>query len=137
MNLLTLSVIVILLIISLFHFYWALGGKLGLDKALPTKNGIKLLNPSKSLTFLVALFLLGFAFIILQLLSPDINAIYIYFSWVISFVFFIRAIGDFNMIGFFKKIKETEFANYDTKFFIPLSLYLGFSIALSVYSNSN
>jgi hypothetical protein len=37
----------------------------------------------------------------------------------------LRAIGDFNYVGFFKKIKHTKFGKNDTKYFSPLCLTIG------------
>ena len=54
----------IMILLALIHFYWALGGKFGLDKALPTDTeGNRLLNPSKIMTFVVGLILLGFSYV--------------------------------------------------------------------------
>ncbi|WP_281635816.1 DUF3995 domain-containing protein [Flavobacterium marginilacus] len=36
-----------------------------------------------------------------------------------------RAIGDFNYVGFFKKIKLAKFGKNDTKYFSPLCLIIG------------
>jgi hypothetical protein len=48
-----------------------------------------------------------------------------YGYWFIPSVFILRAIGEFNYVGFFKKIKHTEFAKADSKIFSPLSLGIG------------
>ena len=45
-----------------------------------------------------------------------------YGLYVVVTVFFLRSIGDFNYVGFFKKIKNTQFAKNDTKYFSPLCL---------------
>jgi hypothetical protein len=42
--------------------------------------------------------------------------------WIIVLTFLIRAIGDFNYVGFFKKQKKTIFGKADTKFYTPLCL---------------
>jgi len=130
--------ILVLIIMGLFHFYWAFGGKVGLDKALPTKDGIKLLNPSKALTFFVGVVLIVFAYIAygLQFYDFSVNtnrSFYLYFGIFLSIIFIIRAIGEFNAVGFFKKIKDTEFAIYDTKYFSPLCLILGVIFAILAY----
>ena len=44
--------VTIFLLIGFIHFYWALGGKFLLDTAIPTKDGVKLLNPGTALTFI-------------------------------------------------------------------------------------
>ena len=40
-------------------------------------------------------------------------------------IFVLRAIGEFRMLGFFKSIKGTDFAFWDTWLYTPLSLALG------------
>lgn len=136
MNLITLITIAVLMIMSFFHIYWVFGGKLGLDKALPTTlDGRRLIDPSKFLTFMVALILTGFSFVAYMLHFMDVtDNMYIYSGWFVSAVFIVRSIGDFNTVGFFKKIRSTEFAKYDTRYFSPLCLYLGIYFALSAYS---
>lgn len=121
----------IFLFISSIHFYWAFGGKWGSDAVLPTKddNNTKVLNPTVLPTLIVAFSLLGFGLFILvmsglitfdtpQLLSK-------YGLWIIAGIFTLRAIGDFNYVGFFKKIKQTKFGKNDTKYFSPLCLIIG------------
>lgn len=129
--------ITLLFIIAIFHVYWAFGGKVGLDKALPTKDGKLLFNPGKIAILLVAMIIFSFSFVVFQITHSTTSNFYIYAGWIISAIFALRVIGDFNVVGLFKKVKETEFANYDTKFFVPLCIYLSVSIALLVYSNSN
>jgi len=130
--------ILVLIIMGLFHFYWAFGGKVGLDKALPTKDGIKLLNPSKALTFFVGVVLIVFAYIAYALQFYDFTVnenqnFYLYSGIFLSTIFTLRAIGEFNAVGFFKKIKDTEFAIYDTRYFSPLCIVLGVVFAMLAY----
>ncbi len=130
--------ILALIIMGLFHFYWVFGGKVGLDKALPTKDGIKLLNPSKALTFFVGVVLIVFAYIAYALQFYDFTVnenqnFYLYSGIFLSTIFTLRAIGEFNAVGFFKKIKDTEFAIYDTRYFSPLCIILGVVFAILVY----
>lgn len=121
----------IFLLISSIHFYWAFGGKWGSDAVLPTKddNNTNVLNPTFLPTLIVAIGLLGFGLFILvmsglitfntpQWLSK-------YGLWTIAVIFTLRAIGDFNYVGFFKKIKHTKFGKNDTKYFSPLCLTIG------------
>ncbi|WP_415397070.1 DUF3995 domain-containing protein [Sulfurimonas sp. CS5] len=134
MNFLSIVTIVVLILIAILHFYWSFGGKIGLSVALPTKDGKKLINPGKFLTFLVGIILMSFAYVAYILRFGDMNSLYIYFGWIISSIFILRAVGDFNAVGFFKKIKSTKFAIYDTRYFSPLSLYLGLVLAILSYS---
>lgn len=137
MSYITIITIFILVIIGVLHFYWAFGGEFGLDKALPTDiNGKHLLNPSKLLTFLVGLIMLGFSVIVYLLhYSSTSHQKYItYAGWVLSIIFLLRVIGDFNMVGIFKKIKETEFTKYDTTYIVPLCLFLASVFAILSYT---
>jgi len=101
MDFVSIITIFTLIIMGLFHFYWAFGGKIGLDKALPTKNGELLLNPSKTLTFFVGVILVFFAHITygLQFYDFTINInrnFYLYYGLFLSIIFTLRAIGEFN-----------------------------------------
>ena len=127
-----LSIILFAVFSSLgfIHFYWLLGGKWGLEKALPTKEaGQKAMEPPKIATVIVGIGLISFGLIYLikiGLINFQIpNWIITYGSWIIPSIFILRAIGDFNYVGLFKKIKNTEFAKADSKWFIPLCLIIG------------
>jgi len=116
--------------LALIHLYWVFGGTKGLDKALPTdKTGKRILNPGKVETLIVGIGLLLFAFF--YILKTGIIEIQVpsfllrYGGWGISAIFILRAIGDFKYVGFFKKIKHTEFGIFDTKYFSLLSLLIG------------
>ena len=128
----TLSIILFLTFIILgnFHFYWFFGGVWGLEKVIPSKgNTASTLTIPKFGTLIVGLvFVLfglmyliksGFVNVSIPILVTD------YAYWIIPSVFIIRAIGDFNYVGFFKKIKNTEFAKADSKLFSPLCLAIG------------
>ena len=117
--------------ISSIHFYWSFGGKWGSDAVLPTKddNNTKVLNPTILPTLIVAFGLLGFGLFILVMSgliafnTPQwLNK---YGLWIIASIFTLRSIGDFNYVGFFKKIKQTKFGKNDTKYFSPLCLTIG------------
>lgn len=127
-----LSIILLVTFTSLgfIHFYWLFGGKWGLEKALPTKEvGEKAIEPPKIATVIVGIGLISFGLIYLMksgLINFQIpNWIITYGSWIIPSIFILRAIGDFNYVGLFKKIRDTEFAKADSKWFIPLCLTIG------------
>ncbi len=129
----------VFLTISILHFYWVFGGTKGLNKALPTnEKGKRVLNPKKVETTLVALGLLLFGIFYLQktnlrlIILPD----YYFFrnlGTIIPILFTIRAIGDFKYIGFFKKIKNTEFGKFDTKLISFFCLTIGIIGFLLIY----
>ena len=120
----------IFITIGIIHFYWVYGGTWGFRTALPTKeNGECVLNPRKIDSAIVGLGLLSFG--LFYVIKTDLFKIQIpswimlYGGWIIPSIFIIRAIGDFNYVGFFKKIKNTDFGRSDTKLFSPLCLIIG------------
>lgn len=123
----------IMILLALIHFYWALGGKFGLDKALPTDTeGNRLLNPSKFMTFVVGLILLGFSYVPYKLYTGDESPVIVYAGYGLSILFFLRSVGDFNLVGLFKKVKNTEFSKYDTWVYIPLCLFISINFLFLV-----
>jgi len=123
----------IMILLALIHFYWALGGKFGLDKALPTDTeGNRLLNPSKIMTFVIGLILLGFSYVPYKLYTGDESATIVYAGYGLSILFFLRSVGDFNLVGLFKKVKNTEFSKYDTWVYIPLCLFISINFLFLV-----
>ncbi|WP_339262728.1 DUF3995 domain-containing protein [Lysinibacillus sp. FSL K6-3209] len=127
---LLLLVVCVLFLISIIHVYWAFGGRWGAMVALPIKKGSQepAFVPRKIGTLLVAFLLVVAAFLLL------IKGIYLrnvqefnFFTLgctVCAVVFLIRAIGDFKYVGFFKKIKHSQFARNDTWLYSPLCLLI-------------
>ena len=121
----------ILVLLALIHLYWLFGER-GLEQALPTDaKGKRLLNPSKSMTAFVAFVLFGFAWISYMLDSPHKGWIESA-GWALAILFFLRVIGDFNILGVFKKVKTTEFAKYDTWVYIPLCFMISLGFVLKL-----
>lgn len=145
-HLLSISIAVntiIFLILSLIHFYWAFGGTLGLENVLPTNStGSKRMEPGLVATFIVAFGLLILIFITIGnkgILDKYIDRKYFrYGALLISVIFFIRAIGDFKFIGFFKTVNETRFASNDTLFFSPLCVLIALiSLLIFVFNKKS
>ena len=130
-TIIAITLILIFLFISSIHFYWVFGGKWGSDAVLATKedNNTKTLNPTIIATLIVAFGLLGFGlfiFVMSGLITFDTPQwLSKYGLWIIAGIFTLRAIGDFNYVGFFKRIKQTKFSKNDTKYFSPLCLIIG------------
>ncbi len=116
----------VFLLLSGVHFYWAMGGKWWLSNALPmNEQGDHVLKPSKVPTTIVGVGLLGFgSFYIALFLGTSVSVITSVVGWIIPSVFFLRAIGDFKYVGFFKRVKSTPFSKYDSRFYVPLCLTL-------------
>ena len=49
-------------------------------------------------------------------------------AWTLAVVFIGRAIGDFRLIGFTKRVRGTAFARLDTRIYSPLCAALGLAI---------
>jgi hypothetical protein len=120
----------ILICLGIIHFNWVIGGKYGFSESLPTKeNGERVLNPKKIDSAIVGIGLIAFGlFYTLQLDLINYNLpewTLKYVGWIIPAIFILRSIGEFKYIGFFKRIKQTDFGKLDTKFFSPLCLVIG------------
>jgi len=138
----TLSIILfsIFIILAIIHFNWGVGGKWGFDKALPTnEKGERILNPRKIDSAIVGFGLLGFGLFYLWksgLIHLGLPAwVYTYVGWIIPAIFILRAVGDFKYVGFFKKIKTTDFGRLDSRLFSPLCLVIGvFGLLVAIFS---
>ncbi len=129
-TILSIILLIIFTLLGFIHFYWLFGGKWGLENVIPTKDNKSIpLSIPKFATLVVALVLVLFGLIYLvksgitNIQVPNWVTNYVY--WVIPSIFILRAIGDFKYVGLFKKIKNTEFAIADSKWFIPLCLMIG------------
>lgn len=108
--------------LACLHFYWAAFGTGASSAAVPEVDGAPAFKPSKAGTAAVGLVLLGTAAIVLlhvELLLAGAAA-----------VLALRAIGDFRLVGFFKRVKGSKFARMDTLLYSPLCLALGAALAL-------
>ena len=132
MTILSIIVSVIMTAVSLFHFYWALGGSYGLKSAGPTLKNKENFIPSGYLIFIVACLLLCLAILSLQLVWPlhFVKDYVSYIGYLVSAIFIIRGVGDFKYVGMFKKIYNSNFARLDTKYFSPLIIFLGLAYAI-------
>lgn len=119
---------VILLIVSGIHIYWAAGGQWALAGAIPQMEGKLTFRPGRVATLIVALGLAIFAALHLAKLGwlpLPLSAIWLRYSLLaVGGIFFVRAIGDFQYVGFFKRITDTAFAKLDTAYYVPLCLVL-------------
>lgn len=121
-------------ILSLFHIYWAAGGRFGGFAAIPTVEGKPLFRPTMLATLMVAAALFAAMLTILGNLGLFGDRfsqwIFRWATFVIALLFLLRAIGDFKLLGFFKQINETNFAYWDTVLFSPLCLFIAIAAFL-------
>lgn len=134
MTVLTIVAVFLLTAIGALHIYWAFGGTAGLERAIPTRNGEPLIRPGRVLTLLVGIALIGFGVVACLLrFATEVTVALLFLGWLVAALFLLRAVGEFNLLGFFKKLKTTGFAEYDTKYYAPISLFLGLIFAVLAY----
>ncbi len=124
-------------VLGLFHLYWAMGGRWGNAATVPSAGEKRIFHPSPLGTVLVALALFVAMLTILGQLDVWGTAlprwIFRWGTWSISFIFFLRAVGEFRFIGFFKRIRDTRFAYWDTWLFSPLCLLISIIACVVAY----
>jgi len=136
--LLSILLMIVFSLLGLIHVYWAFGGKTGWLAALPEVNGRLAFTPSAGATVVVAAFLFLCA-ILVSVIAGFISLPFPFFifkwlSFGLSFGLLLRAIGDFNLVGFFKRVRGTRFAYLDSRLYSPLCLLLAIGIFLIAYS---
>ena len=115
-------------VLSLIHVYWAAGGKAGLGSGVPSEGGKPVFEPSAATTLMVAAGLAVAMLVTLGSLDwfgPAIPPLI--FDWLtlaIALLFLLRAIGDFRLVGFFKKPSDSPFAYWDTILYSPLCVLI-------------
>ncbi len=127
MTIITLLLGLTFLFLSGIHLYWLSGGTWGIDRVIPTKTQVNKPSsyPPPFATLIVAIGLasFGLAYLLkLPFLDWSLPTSLQFVYWFIPTIFLIRAIGEFNYVGFFKRIKDTAFAKADTRVFSPLCL---------------
>lgn len=130
--------------ISVIHLYWAAGGKLGSLAAIPQLPGEFAsgprpeFKPSALGTFLVAMGLVGIALLVCLRAGLYFPAVSHHaLQWGISAIavlMFARAIGDSELVGFFKKVGGSRFARWDTYCYSPLCLALGVGLLVVAWA---
>lgn len=104
------------------HVYWAAGGRRGTAAAVPTRaDGSALLRPSHVATIAVAVALFGAAAVIASAagLAPRVPWVHA-LGLAAAATFGLRMIGDFRVVGLFKRERRTPFARWDSMLFSPL-----------------
>jgi hypothetical protein len=133
MSVLAVLTTVVFLGLSAVHIYWAVGGKRGTDAVIPTAEGRRTLEPSSLATIGIAVAFAAAAAITMGstgVLNSVIPAWLIRSGLVVlSLMFGLRAVGDFRLIGFTKRVKDTRFARLDTQIFSPLCVGLAAACA--------
>ena len=116
-------------VLALLHMSWALGlAPIG-GAGVPEIGGKPTFVPGRGATLAVAAALLAAAFVVAArsgLLGALSQSRLVGLACgVLGLVFVARAVGEFRLVGFFKTVKGTQFAYWDTMFYSPLCLVLG------------
>jgi len=125
--------------IALIHVYWAFGGSLGKEAAVPRAPAALGSDPStprpaafvptRAATLAVAAMLMLVAVLVgLQAgwLGSSLQHVFLRIAiGGVAAVMFLRAVGDLRLVGFFKRASDTRFARLDTWFYSPLCIVLG------------
>lgn len=118
-----------------FHFYWGFGGRIGFDAALPQhENGARVFTPGPvgahsvgALLLLVVLLIAAQAgWLTRWPLPPALTRAAVA---LLALVFLARAFAPSRYAGWFKRVRSTRFARFDTWFYCPLCLALGLGLA--------
>lgn len=136
----TIALTLALLIIAFaaaFHLYWALGGRLGFSVSLPQEP-----DGRPIFAHMLPLWRVGALFVALGLLA--VGALALAQAKVVAVplhphtvqaapllagtAFTARALSWHRHVGFFKTLRTTRWARYDTRFYCPLFLTLGLSL---------
>jgi hypothetical protein len=121
--------------LGLIHVYWALGGKAS-SAAIPETNGRPAFTPSRAATLLVALCLFSAAYLVAatgHLVASSSGRWPRFAAFGLAALFFGRAVGDFRLVGFFKRPSTSRFSHLDTIFYSPLCLGLALATGYVAY----
>jgi hypothetical protein len=115
--------------LAALHVYWACGGAFGITAVISSRDGTPLFRPGRVMAFAVAVALAGAAYVALAAVGLV--------PWglprgalplgcaVLATLFVVRAAGERRYVGFFKRVRGTVFAWWDTRLFSPLCAALG------------
>jgi uncharacterized membrane protein YciS (DUF1049 family) len=116
----------IFLVLAIVHVYWALGGQSGKLAAVPGVDGRPSFRPSPLGTLLVAVGLVAATAVIAGTMgwieSPVRVSTLRVLTLALSLMFFLRAVGDFRHVGFFKPAGQSRFGYWDSLVYSPLCL---------------
>ena len=134
------SLIATFVLLAGVHVYWACGGRWLKGAAVPERNGRAAFVPGPLATLAVAAALLLFAGLVAAVSGSVVLPVPLRAGCLLVFalaaLFLVRAVGDFRLVGFFKKTTGTRFARLDTAVYSPLCTVLAlglFTLALQRY----
>jgi len=119
--------------LALWHFRMAISPGKGMSSAVPSESGKPLFVPSVTATVAVGFVLLVCACLVAAaagLIEVGIpERILSWLCYVLALGLLVRAIGEFKYVGFFKRVRDSQFAHLDTLVYSPLCLLLALGVA--------
>jgi hypothetical protein len=126
-------------LLALIHAYWAVGGRAGVSAAVPELHDRPAFVPSALATLAVAVALAGCAVLVAVsagLIFPSMRFAWVtWLTFALAFVLLARAVGDFRLVGFFKRVQGTTFARLDSAVYAPLCLALAVAVFYVAYTH--
>ncbi|SRR5579871_181614 len=131
---LAFALVAVLSALAVLHVYWSVAHSVASSATIPEVEGRPAFRPSRLGTFAVAIALFAAAALVAiagQLAPAWLQVPFARLLTVtLGLVFLARAIGDFRLVGFFKKVRGTTFARLDTLLYAPLCALVGVAAIL-------
>ncbi|MBY0279239.1 DUF3995 domain-containing protein [Candidatus Binatia bacterium] len=133
MTTLAIALATVFAVLALLHVHWAAGGRSGWRAVIPEVGGRPAFVPGTGVTLVVAALLAacsGLVVVAAGLVATPVPGRWIERALLaLALVLTVRAIGDFRLVGFTKRVRGTRFARLDDRFFSPLCLLLAAGVA--------
>jgi hypothetical protein len=126
----TLAVLVAITLagLSCVHVYWAAGGRWGHGATLPERHGRPSFQPGPLATLLVAGLLGAASVLVLGRVglgpAAPLATLTRLGAWLVAVAFWLRGVGDFRLVGLFRRERGTWFARWDRRIYTPLAFAL-------------
>lgn len=138
-DLIALTVVSVFCLLSLIHAYWAFGGRAGSAAAVPELSGRPTFVPTMVGTVAVSLALALCAVLVAASAGVIISVVpLVWVTWLayaLALGLLVRAVGDFRLVGFFKRVRGTRFAQLDSLVYAPLCLALAVAVFYVAYAH--
>jgi hypothetical protein len=126
--------------LSVLHVYWAVGGRWGHATAIPQRDGHPAFQPGSAPTLLIAGLLAAAGMVMLGRvgLGPvaRLSRLTHIGAWLVAVAFLLRGLGDFRLVGLFRRVNDTRFAWWDRRVYTPVALGLGIAAGIIAASTA-
>lgn len=137
MTAIAIGLALVLCALAALHARWAVRNRFESTFVIPKVDGQYVFIPSRAATSMVAFALFCAALVALaqgQVIALDVPPLLVLVAaYAAGAVFVLRAIGDFRLVGYFKRVRHTSFARWDTRLFSPLSALMGTAFLYLAY----